>query len=478
MRRVVVLVALLLLASFPMEAQEAPIAFVGVSVVDVVRGRVEPDQTVVVEGDRIVGVGRRDQVAVPAGARTVDGRGRFLIPGLWDMHVHAVNPGIQELFLPLLIANGITGVREMWSRVEWLDSARVAIERGKLAGPRLIGAGNLVDGKPQIWPGSLGAADPDEGRRLVDSLHRAGAGFIKVYSRLSPETYGAIAEEAKRLGIPFEGHVPTLVSPAEASDLGQLTIEHLTMIPQACSSLADEFRREVGAVVASKGWDSAGAAQRLLGRRMSEAYDAEACRSLARRFVKNGTWMVPTMTVLRSTSHLDDTTLAADLRLRFIPGFFKLSWDPRRDFRFRMLTAEDWATRKRGHRRQIEIVGLLHREGVRFLAGTDLSNPYIYPGFSLHDELANMVEAGMSPLDALRTATLNPAVFLGQEREAGTVETGKRADLVLLDANPLDDIKNTTRIRAVVAAGRLYDDQALAELVAAGEATAKKMSGN
>ena len=345
-------------------------------------------------------------------------------------------------------------------------------------GPRVVGSGNLVDGVPQIWPGSLGAATPEDGRRLVDSLHRKGAGFVKVYSRLAPETYRAIAAEAKRLGIPFAGHIPTLVSPVEASDLGQRTVEHLTMIPQACSTEEEAYRQALAATVGSKGWDSAGRVQRAAASRVAQGYDEARCRALAQRFAKNGTWMVPTITVLRSTSHLDDTTLAADPRLRFIPGFFKTSWDPRRDFRFRTLTAEDWANRKVMNRRQLEIIRLFHQEGARFLAGTDLSNPYIYPGFSLHEELALLVEAGLTPLDALRAATLGPAEFLGRGREAGTVEAGKVADLVLLDANPLDDITNTTRIRAVVAAGRLHDDRALADLVAAGEAIAKRMSGN
>jgi len=145
-----VALALPSVASFPLGAEGAPIAFVGVSVVDVARGRVEADQTVLVEGDRIVRVGRRGQVQLPAGARTIEGRGRFLIPGLWDMHVHAVWPGLQQLFLPLLVANGITGIRDMWSRIEWLDSARISIEGGTLVGPRVVGSGNLVDGVPQI----------------------------------------------------------------------------------------------------------------------------------------------------------------------------------------------------------------------------------------------------------------------------------------------------------------------------------------
>jgi imidazolonepropionase-like amidohydrolase len=203
------------------------------------------------------------------------------------------------------------------------------------------------------------------------------------------------------------------------------------------------------------------------------AYDPERCRALGRRFVANGTWMVPTITVLRSVAYLDDTTLARDERLRYIPPGFKQSWNPAADFRFRMLTREDWAFRKQVYARQLEIVRLLHQVGVRFLAGTDLSNPYIYPGFSLHDELAHFVAAGFTPAEALRAATIEPARYLGAADSLGTIAAGKRADLVLLGANPLTDIRNTTRIEGVVADGRFYDSAAIARILESGAARAR-----
>lgn len=448
----------------------APAVITNTTVIDVASGRLEPGRTVLIRDGRIVEVAPAGAKA-PAGTPVVDGTGKFLIPGLWDMHVHAAFPGLDQLFLPLLVANGVTGARDMSvTPISQLDSARARIGRGTMVGPRLIGSGNLVDGVPPIWPGSRSVRTPEDARQAVDSLAGAGAGFIKVYSRLSPEAYRAIAAEAKRVGITFAGHVPTLVSAAEASDLGQRTIEHLTNLATACSSEEAALLAEVAAVVSdsARGWNAAGPVQLRQVPRIQQTYDPARCRELARRFIRNDTWIVPTIVVLRSVSHLDDTTLASDPRLVYIPSNMSRGWNPRADFRFRSFTPEIWAVRKTVYARQREIITLLRSENVRFLAGTDLANPFIFPGFSLHDELGLMVEAGFTPLQALQAATVEPARFLGAADSMGTVAPGKVADLVLLDANPLADIRNIARVHAVIAAGRLYRRPALDSLLAEG----------
>ncbi|MDQ6887278.1 MAG: amidohydrolase family protein [Gemmatimonadota bacterium] len=182
---------------------------------------------------------------------------------------------------------------------------------------------------------------------------------------------------------------------------------------------------------------------------------------------------MPTIAVLHSIAFLDDSTLARDPRLRYIPPLMTSGWTPKADFRFRSLTPQDWLNRKAAYAKQLQLVTLLHREGVRFLAGTDLSNPYIFPGFSLHDELASLVAAGFTPLEAIRSATIEAARFLGAADSLGSVATGKRADLLLLDADPLTDIRNTTRIAVVVAAGRVVDRAARERLLAEEEKTAR-----
>ena len=452
------LVPVLLFAAAANAQAPRPLVITNASIVDVTSGRVDAGRSILIEGNRIRAIESPARMGVPAGARTLDAGGRFVIPGLWDMHVHATGFGIDRLFLPVLVANGVTGVRDMFGRVAWYDSARALGARGEIEVPRIVGAGHILDGAPAIWPGSLGVRDAAEARRAVDSLARAGAAFIKVYSRLTPDEFRAVADEAKRQGLPFAGHVPTLVGVDEAIALGIRTIEHLTGFTTACSAREAELRRAVAAAVASpRGWDSAA----VVGARglaiQLQTFDEARCEALARRVAASDTWIVPTIVVLRSTAFLDDTTLKSDPRLRYVPRFFSASWDPKADFRFRSVTPEGWATRRRVYESQLGIVRLLHEAGAKFLAGTDLSNPYIFPGFSLHDELRHLVRNGFTPLEALQAATLEPARFLGAVDSSGTVEPGKLADLVILDGNPLIDIANVTRVHAVIADGRLVD---------------------
>ena len=465
--------AIVSVAANRLPAQTSVVAITHATIVDVVTGRTTSDQTIFIEGNRIRGVGPGTTRLAP-GTRVIDATGKFVIPGLWDMHVHATGPGIDRLFLPVLVANGITGVREMFGQLAWYDSARALVARGAIVAPRIVGSGHILDGKPAIWPGSLGVSTPDEARRAVDSLADRGAAFIKVYSRLTRDAFLAAADQSKKRGLAFAGHVPTLISVVEASDAGIKSIEHLQTFTTACSRDDARIRGDIVAAAASpKAWDSATVVQRAYARTLAASFDAERCRALAATLKKNGTWMVPTITVLRSTAFLDDTTLALDPRLAYIPGFFSNSWNPRTDFRFRTLTAADWTMRKTLFNEQLEIVKLLREAGVQFLAGTDLSNPYIYPGFSLHDELVNLVSAGFTPAQALRAATIDPARYLQATDSLGTVAPGKVADLVLLDANPLTDIRNTQKIFAVVLNGRVIENAEREALLAEGRRLAK-----
>jgi hypothetical protein len=279
-----------------------------------------------------------------------------------------------------------------------------------------------------------------------------------VYSRLTPDEFRAAADEAAKHGLRFAGHVPSLVSVDEALSLGMASIEHLQMFTTACSSQEESLRTALRAAVgSSKGWDSAGVIQRAQLPVIIQSFDRARCAALAKRVAASTTWMVPTVGVLYSTAYLDDSTLRRDARLQYIPGFFKDRWNPANDFRFRAVTPEGWAARKRIFAEQLQILRLLHEAGAKFLAGTDLSNPYLYPGFSLYDELAYFAKNGFSNLEALQTATINPAKFLHATDSLGTVAVGKLADLVVLDANPLVDIGNVARVHAVIANGLLID---------------------
>lgn len=474
MRQAVLVVLFLATLAWSALAQAGSVAITDVTVIDVRDGRLVSGSTIVLRGHRIETVGPVEAVRVPAGARRIDGRGRFAIPGLWDMHVHAAWPGLDRLFLPALLANGVTGAREMFGSRAGVDSARARVARGELAGPRLVAAGHILDGVPPIWPGSVGVATAEQARRAVDSLAAAGADFIKVYSRLTPEAFRAAADQAARRGLAVVGHVPSLVTVSDAADAGMRSIEHLQQIPQACSSRGDQLLAEYRAAQASPGgWDSAGAVSRAQAAVVAASFEAARCRAIGEHLARRGVWMVPTLAVLHSVAHLDDSTLRLDPRLRYVPTTMRAGWDPARDFRFRMLTPADWLVRKQLYRTQLEVFRALRQAGVRFLAGTDLANPFVYPGFSLQDELVRFVELGMTPLEALQSATLAPAEFLGVADSLGRVAPGQLADLVLLDANPLEDIRNVARISAVIANGRFYDRAALDALLTEVEARAR-----
>jgi imidazolonepropionase-like amidohydrolase len=458
----------------PAQAPQSPqpLVFTHVTIIDATGAPAQPDMTVVIRGDRILELGKSGKVRTPEGAQVVDASGKVMIPGLWDMHVH----WLHKDYLPLFIANGITGIRIMWG-APFHHQWRQEIEQGTLVGPRMAIASAIVDGPKPIWPGSLAVGTDAEGRQAVIQSKQAGADFIKVYSRLPREAYFAIADEAKKQGIPFAGHVPGAVSVAEASDAGQKSIEHFTNVLEACSTREEELRK-AGADAWShlpegKAFPSR-ASLRQITRQTLETFSPDKANVLFARLARNHTWQCPTLTVQRNMAFIKDPAIHNDPRVKYMPPGIASGWDPTGDFRLQDRTEEDYELARSVYRKLKELVVPMRRAGVEFLAGTDVLNPYCFPGFSLHDELALLVEAGLSPMEALQAATLNPARFLGKEKDLGTVEKGKIADLVLLDANPLEDIGNSRKIDAVVVGGRLLRKAELQRMLADIEALANK----
>ena len=445
----------LFVAKIPNHTQ-APLVFTHVTIIDVTGQAPKRDTTVVITGDRISAIG--DNIPMPAGAQVVDATGKFLIPGLWDMHVHWY---LRDTFT-LFIANGVTGVRQMFGNsdlLRWRDQ----IAKGSLLGPRMVVASPIIDGPQPIWPNSIAVRNEDEGRKAVRRVKQWGADFVKVYALLPRDAYFGIADEAKQQGMTFVGHVPNSLSPAEASDAGQKSIEHLTGILIASSDKEAELRDKLVKA------DSPQARGRVQATAL-ETYNEKKAANLIAHFVKNQTWQCPTLTVLRSSVYLGDEDFRRDGRLRYIPRLQQQRWN----FRLANRSGGDDAVEKKVLQKQFEIVGAMQKAGVPILAGTDTGNPFCFPGFSLHEELALLVIAGLTPVEALRSATLNPAKFFGLDQTLGTIEQGKIADLVLLDANPLLDIRNTQRINAVVSNGRLFDRKALDKMLTEAEVSANR----
>ena len=439
---------LLLLVAGAVVARESPghaLAFTHVTVIDATGSPPQPDMTVVIDEKHIVELGRSGEVQLPPQATVVDAHGKYLIPGLWDMHVHTVFgdwlPRNERVTLPLFVANGITGVRDMGSDLEVAKLWRAQIDAGKLLGPRMYIAGPMLDGPVPRFPSSAPVANAADGRRVVDELKAKGVDFIKIQSLIPRDGYFAAADEAKKVGITFVGHVPDAVRASEASNAGQKSIEHFTGIFEGSSTIEEQL------IVGPKS----------LGRNVS-TFDPERARKLIELMAKNQTWQVPTLVWERGQWLIDDIDLSHDPLTKYAPK----AWTERTWPMFVKSILSDMDTdplpvRKHFVQMELDMTLAMFRAGVPFMAGTDTAaGVHIFPGFSLHQELALFVQAGLTPIQALQTATRNPAQFMGRLADMGTVEKGKLADLVLLDANPLDDIANTRRIRAVVLAGRYF----------------------
>ena len=439
-----------------------PIYITHVTVIDTETGRELRDQTVVISGDRISGVKSSQKVKPLAGSKVVDASGKFLIPGLWDMHVHRAE---YESTYAMYLVNGVTGIRDMAGPPD-ANKFRTELAAKTIDAPHTYLASPIIDGYPPRWPGQIAVRNAEEARRVVDSQKHNGADFIKVYDRLSRESYFAIIDEARRQHIPVVGHVPFAISAWEASASGQISIEHLHAVPVACSSREAEIRAEL--VASPNNW-------KVWNRLYLEAYESYTdakCQRLFEEFRRNGTWSVPTLVVFRSAALSHDPQFRNDDRLRYFGGQMR-TWLARVSVAERTnFDDSDFALERELFTRRKALVGKLFRGGVPLLAGTDTPNPWVFPGFGLHDELALLAESGVSPLGALQAATRNPALFLGATDKCGTVAPGKIADLVLLDADPLADIHNTTKIREVFLGGKEFDRSALDEILKKAETAA------
>lgn len=436
------LAALLVLA-----VQPVAVAIENVTVVVPGKAQSLADQTVVVQRGVFTAVGKGAKV--PEGARRIDGTGKFLIPGLWDMHVH----WYDESALGLFTANGVTGVRVMWGMPMQKDWRRRAA-LGAMVGPRIVTAGPIVDGADPVWEGSTSFTDPERAGMFVLN-HRADEwDFIKVYSLLRRGAFFALAAEAKSQGVPVAGHVPLSVSLLEAAKAGQKSNEHLGGFLMDLRPDAAEMRLKIDAALGEEG----GKAKAFgLMRSPGPAPDAAAIERYAKALAKTKMWQCPTLVVLRNISLLDKPSFVQDARLKYMPAEIRESWNPSKDFRFKARTAADWEKSRADYEAKKALVLPLFRAGNKLLAGTDCLNPYCFPGFSLHDELALLVEAGLTPTQALECATVNPARFFGTSKAMGLVKKGYVADCVLLSRDPLLDIRNTTSIVSVVQGGRVYD---------------------
>jgi hypothetical protein len=426
---------------------------------------------VVLIGDRIVHVGHGHEVPVPKGARVVNARGKFVIPGLWDMHTHWTE--LEKITPPLYIANGVTSIREMWGYAE-IRALRQRIDSGEVLGPRITLAGNIVDGPISLLgPPSAHVSTADEARAQVHQAKADGADFIKIYSYLSRECLLALADEARKVGLTFVGHHVYRVPVGEVSDAGMRSFEHLHGQPIPLSAKEADFWRTIEATPMDPANPRAFfRTMRELERQAVMSYSPSKAAKMYGRWKRNGSWQSPTLTVNRVFSSPADTYIN-DPRLKYMP------WDARPYWAdavkvYAPATPEEIAQQREFLRARLRIVHEMYEAGVGILAGTDCGNPYCFPGFGIHDELQLLVEAGLTPSQALQVATRDAARFLHLDRTMGTVTPGKVADLVILDADPLSDIRNTQKIDAVVTKGRFISREQRVQMLADVEEAAKE----
>jgi imidazolonepropionase-like amidohydrolase len=389
-------------------------------------------------------VGPASEVRPSRGAQIISGNGKYLIPGLWDLHVHVWQIG--EAVLPVLVAYGITGARDMGGDFSALSGWRRRIAADSVVGPDLLLSGPRLDGPPATAKvDRLVLTTPAAATAAVDSLAALGVDFLKVYEGLPSDAFFAMAREAKAKGLRFAGHIPRSVGAVVASDSGQSSIEHIGFIPPSCFAMFDP-----GAIAAKVP--------------VPPICRGEGLDTVFRHLAKNGTWLDPTLVSYQGFVRAADGSGASDSAMRFV------SADVQRWWAEQVAGLPKWPVSSwqavLAHAELL--VGMMRRSGASILAGTDLGNPDVFPGSSLHEELALLVHSGYSPAEALRAATSGPAKYLGRSDSLGTVSATKRADLVLLDADPLVDITNTRRIDGVMLRGRWLTRAALDTILAAG----------
>jgi imidazolonepropionase-like amidohydrolase len=453
------------------------IAVEHVNIVDVIAGDIRNDQTVLISNGKITVAGAAAGVTPPPDARVISAQGKYLLPGLWDMHVHlrsdenkpdirlaAENESMLDLFLP----NGIVGIREMGGDladqvIQW----RKEIRAGKRSGPRIITAGRKIDNNPPAWAGSIGVANQDEARQAVRQIMDSGADFVKVYFRnVAPETFRATVEEAHRLHLKVTGHKPNNMSIQELIETGLDEVQHQQYLPATSREQYDALWRERSSRD-GKPWsmEATEVAARLLAFE-DEKESARVYRLMAERQF----WVTPTVAVDTHALEHGVRDYESDYRKRYFFAAIWDTWDPKKGVR-RPLVGRALALRQAATKRWEEATLAAFKAGVPMLLGTDCgaNNDHTMPGWAAHEEMEALVRIGLTPADVLRMATVNAAKWRGDADE-GTVEPGKVADLLLIRSNPLTDIRHTHEVDSVFQGGRYYSRSALDEMLQAAEA--------
>lgn len=457
--------ALLALPASVQASEQADILIRHANIVDAANNRILSGQAIAVSGDTIVAVGPDTEVARDfESARTVDAVGKFVMPGLWDMHMHfGGGPELADenkALLPLYVANGVTTVRDCAADIsQFVLQWRSDVAAGKLLGPTIFTSGPKLEGYRPIWKGTLEVGTPAEVDAALDKLQAMKVDFVKITDNtLKPEIFMYAVKEAKKRGLRTSAHTPYALTIVQAVDDGLSSIEHIDYLIKAGSPR----EAEIGKAYAG-GMMTYGAASDAFVDSFDPAYARKVYRTLAAK----GVYVTPTLNMGRILAYLDREDHSKDPDLPYIgPGLRKTyNW---RIERAAKATPEQVAARHKEYELSKRVLPMLVQAGIPILAGTDAGylNSFNYPGEGLHEEMERYVEAGLTPQQVLVTATINGPKFLGHSERYGSLSKGKAADVLILDANPLQDIKATRQVRGVVLHGKMLDRAALDTLLA------------
>jgi hypothetical protein len=443
LKKIVRIALIMCLVFSSCSSEKVDIIIQNVNIIDVKTGDVLYQKDVAIKDQYIAKIAGGRKLPQTGDTRLIDGTDKYLIPGLWDMHVH-LNFEDEE-YLQLYLANGVTGVREMnGMHREWKK-----MEEGSWLAPRFCMGSRILDGPKPTYEWVHSISTEGEARRAVQEIKEGGYDFVKTLSLLPEHVYAAIADECAQSDIPFAGHLPYSIHPVQAAKMGQRSAEHLLFIQLACSEKEDSLRKDLDKVIMSDTTrEEAVDAYHRVEHACVPTFSQSKADSLFMKLGRLEMWQCPTLIVFHDYMYYDKAKYEHDPRKIYFPDSSP-DVDP----------IEARERYKLIFEKNMELIPQMDAAGIRFLAGTDNE----FRGFSLHDELKLLNEAGLSPLKTLQTATLNPAIFLGRNDSMGTIDESMIADLVLLDNNPLENIQNTRSINTVIYNGKICDIEKMLE---------------